>query len=179
LKINQRNAKEGQKKRNKMSMRAASHNGRPVGMEVDRTLTLKQKLFCEEYLTNGRMARQAAIKAGFAESSAATRATNMLDLAHVRNYLKYRMEKQSKEIESTFDWKLKKLTNVTNKFIPDDIEHIGKGVAYGLSAITEMNKMEGHYAAEKHVNIDLHADLDLKKIEETARQAQLKYKRDY
>ena len=44
-----------------------------------------------------------------------------------------------------------------------------------IQAIGEMNKMQGHYAAEKHVNVNMNVDGDIKKLENLIK----KYRKDY
>lgn len=70
----------------------------------------------------------------------------------------------------TYEWKLNKLKRIIDAFIADEVCLIPKEVSIALHAISEMNKMQGHYSTEKHVNINVKADPDLKKVESLVNQ---------
>ena len=69
---------------------------------VESGLTPKQKTFCEEYLIdlNGS---QAAIRAGYSESSAKEIASENLTKPNIQEALKYQIDKRSKRTEITAD----------------------------------------------------------------------------
>lgn len=136
-------------------------------------LTEQQLKFCEEYLINGGVARPAAIKAEYAENSAATTAHYLLNKTAVRNYLDKRIREVTKNIQEktqvTFDYKISKLKKVVDLTIPEEAETMKQiGAREGIAAIGELNKMQGHYAVEKILTTthNINSDEDLKQINE-------------
>ena len=75
----------------------------------------------------------------------------------------------------SYEWKLKKLKQVVDTFINDAACLTPKEVSTALQAIAEMNKMQGHYSAEKHVTINVNADPDLQQIESLVNQHAKEY----
>jgi hypothetical protein len=75
----------------------------------------------------------------------------------------------------TYEWKLNKLKHVVETFITDKGSLTPQEVRIALLAISEMNKMQGHYSVEKHVNINVKADPDLQQLENLINQ----HGRDY
>jgi phage terminase small subunit len=74
----------------------------------------KQKLFCEEYLTdlNGT---QAAIRAGYSEKTANEQAARMLANVSIQNYITELRQKRSERLQYTQDDLLKDLIEVKNR----------------------------------------------------------------
>jgi hypothetical protein len=75
----------------------------------------------------------------------------------------------------SYEWKLKKLKQVVESFIGDGVCLTPKEVSTALQAISEMNKMQGHYSAEKRVTINIKADPDLQQIESLVNQHAKEY----
>lgn len=64
----------------------------------------------------------------------------------------------------TYEWKLNKLKQIVDTFIKDEALTPTE-VRTALLAISEMNKMQGHYSPEKHVNVNIKTDPDLQQLE--------------
>lgn len=80
-----------------------------------------------------------------------------------------------KETEN-YEWKLERLKHIVNTFIPIETRNLeAKNVTTAIQAIAEMNKMQGHYAAERHVNMNVNVDSDIEKLESLIK----KYRKDY
>lgn len=138
-------------------------------------LTKKQELFCNAYLANGFNGTQAAIHAGYSEDSAKEIASENLTKPNIKEFLDKRMKKVEEKLEITAEWKMQKLKQCIELAMP---EAEGKIVLANhkalLGAIVELNKMQGHYAAERTFNTTVTVDADL----ETAKELTQKYRRE-
>ncbi|WP_218813990.1 hypothetical protein [Rickettsiella endosymbiont of Dermanyssus gallinae] len=73
-------------------------------------------------------------------------------------------------------WKLEKLKQIVDTFLPAGSDFLeAKDVNSAIQAIAEMNKMQGHYAAEKHMNLNVAVDTDIEQLEKLIE----KYRKDY
>lgn len=137
----------------------------------DHRITEMQKKFCEAYLVNGRNAMAAAREAGYGKSYANNKSSQILNSTVVKQYLRKRLEKVDKKLEVTFDWKIKRLKQIANKHENN----------IAVSAISEMNKMQGHYSPDKHVNanININSDADLIQVRDVMQQIAKKHEKDY
>lgn len=79
--------------------------------EGDCSMTIKQKRFCDEYLTDLN-ATQAAIRAGYSKRSARQIADSNMSKADIKHYLKERMAEKDKELIADQDEVLAYLTSV-------------------------------------------------------------------
>jgi hypothetical protein len=70
---------------------------------------------------------------------------------------------------------------VINAFIPDEGEPDSRKVSVALSAIAEANKMQGHYAPDKHqnINLNLNADADIAKLKELTEEVVKAHEKEY
>lgn len=84
-----------------------------VGGEMadDKKLTDKQRRFCEEYLIDLN-AKQAAIRAGYSEKTAAAQAARLLIKVNVQSHISKLQERQSKRTEITADRVLEELAAI-------------------------------------------------------------------
>lgn len=64
--------------------------------------------------------------------------------------------------QESFLWKIKKLREIINRAMPSDSAKYSSSV---ITAISELNKMEGHYAPEKSITFSASADLELKQAQ--------------
>lgn len=117
-------------------------------VRVPKKISYKHVQFCEEYLSNGQDGSKAAVTLGYSKSSAPTTAKRMLNNQLVRDYLNVRTKKIEKVTQASLDWKIGKLCDIVKN---TDLGTVT--VRDGLAAIQELNKMQGHYAPEQHVNI--------------------------
>lgn len=136
-------------------------------------MTFRQQKFCEEYLTNGRVLKDAAVSAGYAPGSAALTGHKLLKTQAVHNYLTERVKKSNDDLQIGFDYKLAKLKKIVDLAIPDEADTILQiSPRSGIAAIAELNKMQGHYSAEKVVaaTLSVNADADLSQAKELVQQ---------
>lgn len=160
----------GEKKRVDIGAEYAKNNEEP-------DLTPKQRIFIREYLANNGHGTNAALTAGYSVHSAHTTSTDLLKNPKIQKEI-YRLTKQKLEkADVTFDWKVKMLKSLiencaSGNNTKDDVIH-PSGV---VSAIAELNKMQGHYAPEKtlttNVNVELEEDENIDNLIDM-------YRRDY
>lgn len=75
-------------------------------------MTLKQRLFADEYIANKGNAYQAAIKAGYAESTAKNADKNILEKRGISQYIKSRTEPILEELKITGDDVIREIANI-------------------------------------------------------------------
>lgn len=77
-------------------------------------MTEKQKLFCDEYLTDLN-ATQAAIRAGYSEKYAHTNANKLLQNTTIKEYIKKRLAEKEDALIAKQDEVLKTLTRIMRR----------------------------------------------------------------
>lgn len=124
-------------------------------------LTAEQKLFCDNYLLTSDI-RKASIAAGY-------KGTNytVLPSYEAKEYLKERRRQLNNSIGLDFWWKAKRLSTIITSVIgngedPDAVDLQHANIA--ISAIAELNKMQGHYAPDKSIVVNLEHDEQLKMV---------------
>ncbi len=141
-------------------------------------LSNREQVFCESYLGNGYNGMQAAITAGYSNKgdSAKVIACKLLKEPKIKAYIDSKISKQTEKMGATFEWKIQKLIDCINCAM---VEQKGKPVLVNskalLGAIAELNKMQGHYSAEKIVTTNINADTDVKDAKDLTEQ----YRRPY
>jgi phage terminase small subunit len=144
-------------------------------------LTEKQLKFCEAYLTNGHNAAAARSAAGYSmQATNNLSSKDVLQSKAVQDYLAKRLKTVEEKEQITFDYKIKKLKQIVELSVPSEAankEEINANAA--ISAISELNKMQGHYSAEKHANLNLVVDADIAQAKELMAQLLQQYKREY
>lgn len=122
-----------------------------MGYFVDNSgLTVKRRLFCEEWLSNGHNATHAAIKAGYSKKAAYSIGYDLLKIPDVQRYINRRMKEIFEKVGATTEWRAKMLKEATEACLQGRADKDGVVNARGLVAtISEMNKMEGIYPADK------------------------------
>jgi len=126
-----------------------------------RGLNYRKVIFVEHYIRNGGNGRQAAIEAGYAEKSADAQASVMLVNPKVRKLMKERMEQKIDSIHLTYESKLQSLHEMFKLAMSGKNTKSGKAdLQAAKSIISEMNKMQGHYAADKRWTTVVNADID-------------------
>ena len=97
--------------------------------------------------------------------------------------MKSRVERVAAPLVATFDHTIKKLWNVVEAGISDHVEQVKiadpKRIALGLQASAELSKMQGHYSAEKHTNVNINLDSDIETTKKVMDEMLEKYKREY
>jgi hypothetical protein len=155
----------------------------------EQALTLRQKIFCEEYLANGRVGTAAAKAAGYSLRSANTQASNLLTFDHIKNYIAEKEKDFVKTTHIDYAYKIRKLANVVQTYLPQDNTPIDSDpikarivleyIKVAIAAIQEMNRMQGDYAAEKRVNANFNLDADMEKLKQVMDDLLAKYRREY
>lgn len=150
-------------------------------------LTNQQKHFCMLYIENGNNCYKAACDAKYSVKSAHTTACILMKKPAVITFIAKKLNEINDKLEVTFEYKIKKLVSVVDFSIPDDLsskiascdaEDISddditihaakiKAATLGVSTIAELNKMQGHYSAEKHISANLNVEVDAE-IEQVA-----------
>jgi len=159
-------------------------------------LTQKQVIFCEKYLENHDV-MQAAMAAGYGGTSrkAAGCAGWGLLRGHsrtaklIQQYINKRVRGVGKKMQVGFDEKRKKLWHIADTCAPDSLEPFldkdGRLVQKipdpktAVSAISEMNRMDGDIAAEKRVTYNVTDSAEFKQLKEYEKQLLEKKKQDY
>lgn len=142
----------------------------------NKVLSLKQRQFCNQYLINNGNGKEAAQKAGYSPKVAHTIACKNLKNQRVMKYMNKKLERIEEKFEMTFDWKIEKLKQIIELNVPGEANHHEDiNATAAINAIAELNKMQGHYSAEKHINANIHADIEVEEIKSLVK----KYERDY
>jgi phage terminase small subunit len=115
-------------------------------------LTLRQKKFCRVYLKNGYKQIDAAKAAGFAPSCAPQAASRYLKDYFVQQYINTVIKAVEEKFNITFEEKMKLLWECAHDCKNGKTNKEGYVNAQGLvSAVAELNKMQGHYHQAKEV----------------------------
>jgi len=149
----------------------------------DFKLTPLQQRLVDLYLIDpSKTLTELAIEAGYSKKGASVQATTVLHKPQVVEYISQRQAEmlvETKEAQQiTFDYKVRKLAKIIERCIidQDDSEPLtmSKTNAYrvGIAAIAELNKMQGHYAADKRVtaNFNVDSDPDLSRLDSIMQQ---------
>jgi phage terminase small subunit len=142
-------------------------------------LNPQEQLFVDAYLNNGHNGTNAAITAGYAKVSARVQASKLIKRENIAAAIAGHHKQIIKSVKGSATWKRKKLIKIADYLSKDIDAKTAKAV---ISAIAELNKMDGHYSAEKVVNTNLNVDTDLQKVSEESNKAQAildKYRSKY
>jgi phage terminase small subunit len=132
-------------------------------------LSPKEHKFCLAYLQNGNNGAQAYRDAGYNGNpdTVKSQAYKLLNMPKIKDFLHKHIDKVEKKLEITFEWKLKKLKQCIEASMVED-EETGQVLLENhnalLGAIAELNKMQGHYSAEKTHNLHLHAGQEITNV---------------
>ncbi len=119
--------------------------------KAKKSLTDKQKRFCDEYLIDMN-ATQAAIRAGYSEKTASVIGVENLGKPKLRAYIDRRMAEKESELIATQDEVLRYLTSVMRgESTAEDIvvEGTGKGFSKARNAKKAPSEMDRLKAAEQ------------------------------
>ena len=132
-------------------------------------LTELQYKFAHLYIANGFNAYDAALEAGYSETFAR--------ISSHKLPVNPRIQKRITEITSdersclglSWEYKAGKLKKVIDRYIPDDdnIDMKKEEVKVALLAIAELNKMQGDYAPDKKLSVNM--DITKEKLAEAKR----------
>lgn len=133
-------------------------------------LTIKQTKFCQNYSISPHNATQAAISAGYSPHIAKTIGHRLKTNPKIQKYLKSLQSDLENQMIVNYEWKLYKLKQIVEAFIDNKEDLSPHKINSAIQAISEMNKMQGHYSAEKHVNFNIKTDPDLQQLEDLIKQ---------
>ena len=139
-------------------------------------MTLKQQLFCDEYLIDLN-ATQAAIRAGYSKKYANTNASKLLQITTIKEYIEARMAEKKAKLIADQDEVLKYLTSVMrgeSKSSVVVVENVGDYCSEAremqkspdekerLKAAEMLGKRYGLYTekVEQQVDMDLNIKID-------------------
>lgn len=132
-------------------------------------LTIRQTKFCQNLIIHPHNATQAAISAGYSHHIAKTIGSRLKTNPKIQGYLKILQSDLESQMTVSYEWKLDKLKQIVEVFIDSEDLSPNK-VNSAIQAISEMNKMQGHYSPEKHVNVNIKTDPDLQQLEDLIKQ---------
>ncbi len=139
----------------KNELRQGLINGLPIikgSNKMSKNLTIKQNRFIHEYLLNGN-ATSAAKKAGYSKKTAREIGHENLTKPHVAEAILNELKKRNDEAHWSFKKKLFLLQDIVEASIKKRVDKRGNftmfNVRAALSAIAEMNRMQGHYAPKQ------------------------------
>lgn len=133
-------------------------------------LTIKQTKFCQNFIIHPHNATQAAISAGYSPHIAKTIGSRLKTNPKVQKYLKSLQSDLENQMTVSYEWKLDKLKQIVKAFIENKEDLSPNKVNSAIQAISEMNKMQGHYSAERHVNFNVKTDPDLQQLDDLIKQ---------
>lgn len=135
-------------------------------------LNERQQKFVDNYVLNGGNGTDAVMSAGYkanGKGSASSIAGKLLQHSGIKKAITIHRKRMDSEMKATFDWKVNKLTAIVDSFVPDNFAEVGldaKEANTAISSIVELNRMQGHHSAEKHINQNTTIDQDVEKVGE-------------
>jgi phage terminase small subunit len=145
-------------------------------MEYKTTLSERQRIYCERYVINGKLT-QSALDAGYAVSSAATQANQLMKNPNVQEHITKLKEERNKRVNIDSDWVLKKAVIVFDRCMEEKtsdpqhalkaLELVGKHV--NVKAFDNSIKVGGD--AENPLRVQLDATDRAKRIADILKQA--------
>ncbi len=130
----------------------------------------RYKLFAVCFM-QGMDGAKAAAMAGYIKSPKQS-ANKILKNRYVAEYIAVTQEYMRELMPASFEWKINKLVKCVDASIPEEGEI---NVQAGVCAISEMNKMQGHYAPTKNLNLNANVEANRDEVRGLLEQ----YKREY
>ena len=101
-------------------------------------------------------------------------------ITHQKLLAKKRAEMEN--LQATFEWKVKKLVELVELCTPSTAEsHKDTNPGSTISAISELNKMQGHYAPDRSVtaSLNIEGDPEIECVRETMEEIFLQWEKDF
>jgi hypothetical protein len=154
-------------------------------------------LFCEKYLENGHNVVKASFAVGWGKQGIKRASSigwgylrgNSNTAKLMQEYIEKRVDDVSREMQIGFEEKRRKLWHIADTCAPDDIQPFedkdGRLVVKvadprtAVSAIAEMNKMDGDLAAEKRVTVNVTDTEAFKQLKAYEKQLLEQKRREY
>lgn len=131
-----------------------------------RKLTLKEKRLVDHYVICGEK-KEAAIRAGYSRGGAHVLGCRTLQKPPVQEYLQEKLNKVNQKMDISKEWRLGKLKQIADSFVSQEKQILdSKEAKVAVSAIAEINKMEGDYAPTKIISANLNIEADAEMIDE-------------
>lgn len=143
---------------------------------MTRPLTIRESLFLLG-IAQGLNYRQAALKAGYK----GYHPKPMYGNPRLRHEVLKLMEEQIERAKVSQVWKMLKLKRCADVSMPDDFKDLSEfekelvSATNAISAIAELNKMQGHYAPTKTVNAQIVNEADTEELKQLIEE----HKREY
>lgn len=102
--------------------------------------------------------KQAALSARFLPRNYSSIASRLLKKREGQAYRKSLQRESTNSAISNLDWVMEKLVRVVRAGIADDGTITATYVKDSLRAISEINKIQGHYASEKNFSFNMEMD---------------------
>jgi phage terminase small subunit len=139
-------------------------------------LTELERKFVNLYVMNNFTANEAVTICGYNTQTA----YNLLK----RNDIMEAITKITKEIDLrhaiSFDYKIQKLKHIIELCAGDAVDSFKEAdTRTAIAAIAELNKMQGHYAVEKHQHTNINLDVDVETTKVLLDEMRAKHKQEY
>jgi phage terminase small subunit len=130
-------------------------------------LTAKQQLYCYNYIGNGFKIIEAAISAGYSAVSARAMGTALMKNPKVIAFIEALKKEAGLKSMVGYEEKIGKLWKITTLAVPEEAESILEiDAKAAVSAISELNKMQGHHAAEKYIVANPETEQEIERAHE-------------
>lgn len=129
-------------------------------------LTIKQRLFCDYYLSNGYNGTQAAKSAGYSQTEGVCCSIGVENLGKplIKKYIGARMKEAVEKVGVGVEWRLEMLKKIMGACMDGSASKDGVVTPEAaIKSIAEMNKMDGSYAptqTEAKVTVDSCEEMD-------------------
>ena len=131
--------------------------------KYEKKVSKRMQTWVDEYLLCGD-AYQAAKNAGYRSPSAT--AVRLQALPQIKNLIKAKQAHIARESRMadvvTMDAKIKRLWDIATKDRSDTESELAAD-RNAIAAMAELNRMQGHLAAEKYVGVQLVSDVDMQR----------------
>lgn len=142
-----------------------------------KSLTIRELKFCYSFLGKSDFcAIKAAMDIGYNYNTASKSAYKILQRPLVKEFIKQKLDAMDKESQYTVAKKLDKLWHIATLSAPDTATHFDEmDGRTAISAINEMNKMQGHHMPTQVTLSEINTEEEKKRLEEL----QKEHKKDY
>ena len=131
---------------------------------MQKPLSEKELKLADSFLNTGDV-QQSMLYAGYQPSTARKQGLSYLQKPHIKQYIVDKQALARIKANVTFEDKVFILVKIANACVMDDGSIDTFKARVSISAIQELNKMQGDLAPEKRVNVNV--DSTLEKLRET------------
>lgn len=141
------------------------------------TMTIKEINFCKEMVKTGFHQEKSALAAGY--KSPRQNASRLLKQPKIKEFMETMKRRAVKDAVMTVEWRKRRLQLAIERGLPEDIDQQVYDPNIAITAIRELNKLDGDYAPEKHVNANLHAHINMDPVRENLKELVKLYEKEY